>query len=295
MPTSRFSPILYLGLLCALSVSNPFMSACQAEGGKTLRGRVGKDDSLGGKPGVDAGAPALSRTDIEKAGDPFKKAPAGDAGLAPLIDAPHDALNEAALLPQLPQAGKSTFGLSAEDEGFSGTPGSARPDTAGKGALQPISPAEDSSPLMAPGQMAGMSDPLKQAGGDAADPDNSREMQLLWEQWHKRIAETLYQRWLPYANSVFKNATPMQVGLVYTVTRDHHVKDIRIVRSPNVMLNSLAVQLVKTLDNDHALLEFPAGSRRMNVEKQAAFYVNTGAPANMMRYTTGDKETIRVR
>ncbi len=292
---------LALGLLLGLGASVQAVWAAD-DGNTLLRGRAVKDGMLGGP--VDqgaAGGPSLSRTDISGG-----KRGSGDHDgvMNQLLDAPHGAIKEATI----PGISKRKFGLNAEAEDFNGQSMNGSPDSAGgqmgngipdhAAAFKPGIPsigAMPGEPVDDGMIMEGMPQTSSVGTGGAQDPDNTPEMQLAWEIWHKRVAETVFQRWNSVATSMFGNCPPLRAGLTYVVTRDGHVKDLRIVKSPDLMFNNISIQAIKSLDGDIALLQFPEGSRRMMVSKQAAFSKNAGDPANSMRYTTGDRETIRLR
>lgn len=290
-----------------------WQAASAGDSGTLLRGRAVKEGLLGTPvDGADAAGPRLSRTDIARTNDSksntTRRASGDDGVMTHLLDAPHDVIKEAGVMPG---AGKRNFGLKADMEDFNGQMMNGVPDSA---AGQSPSGIPDNAAAFLPGipMMGGMPGepvddgtireglPVNQAVGpgssaDAVDPDNTPEMQLAWDLWHKRVAETVFTRWNSVANRLFAHAGPLKAGFTYVVTRDGRVKDLRIVKSPNPMFNSIAIQAIKSMDGDQELLKFPDGSRRMMVAKQASFSINSGDPANSLRYTTGDRETVRLR
>jgi len=294
---TRQTMALALGIFLGLAASVQTVWAA-GNGNTLLRGRATKEGMIGGPS--DQGGPSLSRTDISG------KLPSAnqDGVMNQLLDAPH-AMIQQATLPGIP---KKNFGLRADADDFNGQSMNGLPDRAGgqmgngipdnATALRPGTPAMGNLPGEPVDDGMIMEGTPQTSGvgpGGAPDPDNTTEMQLAWELWHKRVAENVFQRWNSVATSMFRNCPGLRVGLTYVVTRDGHVKDLRIVKSPDPMFNSIAIQAVKALDGDVALLQFPEGSRRMMVSKQASFSKNAGDPPNSMRYTTGDRETVRLR
>jgi hypothetical protein len=124
------------------------------------------------------------------------------------------------------------------------------------------------------------------------DPDASPDMQLMWDIWHHKVAEAIYQRFNFLAKLGFKHSPPLLCQVSYTVTRDGHINNIQIQqKSPNMLFNLIVFQCVKSLDGDANLLTFPQGSRRSFVPKVGTFTQNYGGDG--FKYTTGDKETIQ--
>lgn len=297
----------------SILASAGWQAASAGDSGTLLRGRAVKEGMLGTPvDGGDATGPRLSRTDIartnESRSNTSRRTSSDDGVMTQLLDAPHDVIKEAGVMPA---AGKRNFGLTADIEDFNGQMMNGMPDSA---AGQRPGGIPDNAAAFLPGipMMGGMpGEPVDDGtirqgapefqgvgpGSSAAaiDPDNSPEMQLAWDLWHKRVAETVFTRWNSVANKLFAHSGPLRAGFTYVVTRDGRIKDLRIVKSPNPMFNSIAIQAIKSMDGDRELLKFPDGSRRMMVAKQASFSINSGDPANSMRYTTGDRETVRLR
>jgi hypothetical protein len=133
--------------------------------------------------------------------------------------------------------------------------------------------------------------PQRQSQVQQNDPDSSPDMQLLWDMWHKRVAEAIYQRFNFLAKLGFKHSPPLLCQVSYVVTRDGHINNVQIQqKSPNILFNMIVSQTVKSLDGDVNLLTFPQGSRRSFVPKVGTFTQNYGNDG--FKYTTGDKETI---
>lgn len=123
------------------------------------------------------------------------------------------------------------------------------------------------------------------------DPDNTPEMLLLWDIWHHRVAESIYQRFNFLAKLGFRHSSPLLCEISYVVTRDGHIQNIQIQqKSPNPLFNTIVYQCVNSLNGDVALLTFPQGSHRMFVPKVGTFTQNYGGDG--FKYTTGDKETV---
>lgn len=272
---------------CALLAFAALPLACipgQAEANqaqKPLRGSI-EENSRRSNPG-------LSRTEIPglKPGeDPF--ATKGDEEEP--LEAP-DELRKAPKVAKPPAPPKKPFPLRAETQG---TPMAA--------AGQPQNPLTspfsmdglgDDVPEMPPPQNQGGS-PITQAQStyNPNDPDSSPDMQLAWDEWHKRVAATIFTRFNYFAKAAFKRSPPIAAKVSYVVTRDGRVGNLQWqMKSPNPLFNALIYQSVKSLDGEVALLQFPMGSRRQWVPKWGTFTQNYGQEG--FKYTKGDAETIK--
>lgn len=126
------------------------------------------------------------------------------------------------------------------------------------------------------------------------DPDESPEMQLAWDAWHRRVAEAIYTRFNFLAKLGFRRSPPLLCRVSYVVTRDGHIQNVQVQeKASNVLFNVIVYQTVKSLDGDVNLLMFPQGSRRMYVQKFGVFTQNYGGDG--FKYTTGDRETLKGR
>ena len=102
------------------------------------------------------------------------------------------------------------------------------------------------------------------------------------------------QRYNFFAKTAFKYSRAMGARVNYQVTSDGRVINVQLAQqASNPLFNILIVQVVKSLNGDVDLLRFPQGSRRTIVDKSGDFTVNAGQEG--FRYTTGDRETIRLR
>lgn len=173
------------------------------------------------------------------------------------------------------------FGLSASEHG----PAAMAP-------MNPmVSPYDGEAEPMLPPQQIPSNQPFKQQV-QQNDPDNSPDMQLAWDMWHKRVAEAIYTRFNFLAKLGFKHSPPLLCKVSYVVSRDGHIQNIQVTqKSTNVLFNVIVFQTVKSLDGDLNLLQFPQGSRRMFVPKVGTFTQNYGGDG--FRYTVGDRETLQ--
>ncbi|MGD9684920.1 MAG: hypothetical protein AB7W16_27450 [Candidatus Obscuribacterales bacterium] len=206
--------------------------------------------------------PSLSRDEIDNAGDPF-----GEKG----FDAP-----EAAFDVQGPQSEQAPFNLNADQGGgFDG---------------QNMPPAMDQAPPVQQVQEP-MQRQAPTAAVDPNDPDSSHEMQLAWDQWHRRVAEGIYFKFNALAKTAFaRNRSKLCCQVAYTVTRNHQVGNIIMIRkSPNLIFNTMVYAVVKSM-NGNPILEFPMGSRRMSVDKTGTFLWNFQVDG--FKYQTGDSERV---
>ncbi len=139
---------------------------------------------------------------------------------------------------------------------------------------------------------AGSSPAPKKATVAKADPDNNNpELQVAWDEWHRRIAEAVFARFNQMSKTAFKYSEPLACKVSYTVTREGQVRDIKMLdQSPNMMFDLLVTTVLKSISGDIELLQFPEGSRRLQVEKTGTFTQNFGMEG--FRIRTGDNEAV---
>ncbi len=124
----------------------------------------------------------------------------------------------------------------------------------------------------------------------AVDPDSTPDMILAWDIWHHRVAQAIFEHFKTLASQSCTVDPSLVAKVAYVVTRDGRVGNFQFVeKSSNIMFNAIIIQSIKSINGDKALLEFPAGSRRLSVDKQGNFDM---AGRGAFRYTTGDKERI---
>ncbi len=265
-----FSFAFASSLLCS-----PALAAKQVG---VLEGHVDKADSFRQPVG-----PSLKRNANIKPGDSFGGSPS--SATTETFDAPAAMFDS-----NQPAIPRPPFNLHTEDEGnadMNGLPGT---------------PAFGQMPMNSGMPMGGsmpMEDPLlaRQNGlppvamRNPADPDETAEMQLAWDEWHRRVAEAIFIRFDGLAQKAFANSRPLNCQVVYTVRRDHQITNIRMVQnSPNMMYNAMILMVIKSM-NGNPILEFPGGSRRMMVEKLGNFTRNCGDQG--FKFTINDRERIR--
>lgn len=173
---------------------------------------------------------------------------------------------QAAMPAAPPPPPQRTFGLSLEETGL--------PEE-----------AQEPPPKMAPQQ-------AKAAPANPDDPDSTPEMQLLWDAWHRRVAGEIFTRFNMFAKAAFRFSKPLRAVVTYRVTRDGKVENVQLAQSStNLFFNLLITQVVKSLNGNAALLQFPPGSRRQVVDKSGVFAQNVGRAG--FRHQTGDAERIQ--
>jgi hypothetical protein len=124
------------------------------------------------------------------------------------------------------------------------------------------------------------------------DPDQSAEMQLAWDSWHRRVAEEIFARFNVIAKSAFKFSPPLQCRVNYVVTSTGQIGNVQVEqKSSNMFFNLLVLTVLKSVHGDETLLKFPNGSRRTIVSKQGVFLQNYGREG--FRHTVGDAELLR--
>jgi len=250
-----------------LAVSATLMWLLPVSAGPVLKGNVQEQ----GK-GQGQGTPGLSRNDIAPTDDAFSQG-SDKQEFTP----PNFAVDDQ--LPPPPP--KKSFPLNAQDEGNSDTFDprmmSAVPDQ-----MQQQQPPRELS-TTTPNRF------------NQQDPDSSPEMQLAWDEWHKRVAGAIYQRYSTLSNAAFHSTgRPLMAVVDYVVTRDGRICNAHLIQaSGNPVYNTLILGVVNSISGDMSILSFPPGSRRMMVEKSGTFSQNYGHEG--FRYTTNDRETIRQR
>jgi hypothetical protein len=229
------------------------------------------------------GTPGLRRQDM---GDPFSgNNQPNPPVVQQMIQPPADAFDLQGLRPPPPPAPRSqptnlqTEINQSQASDFQGLPGEGVPD------VQP-----QSVPMLPPAVNAPQQANVE---ADQADPDKSPELQLAWDQWHRRVANAVYERYNAMAQMAFKYSRPLGVYVTYVVTRDGQITDVKLQqKSPNVAYNTLIILVIKSLSGQKALLQFPQGSKRFSVDKGGTFTQNYGGVLGF-KYATGDRETVR--
>lgn len=220
----------------------------------------------------------LTRKDIQKMGDPF------GGGSGPPQQGPADQAfdpgNFQVPLGQLPQGPPPLQGNAQNQGDFQGQFGQAMP-------------AQEQAP---PQQMHNLN---ANTGGpppqqfNPNDPDSSPELQIAWNEWHRRVAAAVYERYSTMANAAFYRSPPMAAAAAYIVTRDGHIANSHLTqKNGNPIYNAIVLTAINSLNGNMAVLAFPQGSRRMTVDKSATFTQNYG-PQQGFKYQMGDQETIR--
>jgi len=265
--------------LCALSLLLTLGASCWSTtlpvSADLLKGGVKTEDYM-----HPSGQPSLNRNDL--GGDPFGS---NENNTAPAQQVLQPANGGFDVRSQRPPAPPPDFNLHADDAGaapdFNGTPQQAMPAL----QSQPTAMVPQAGPF--PG------DQSPHMGNAANDPEKTAAMQLAWDEWHRRVAEAVYQRFITMSHSAFKYSSPLAAYVSYTVTRDGRVINVQLQqRSSNVAFNAMIMMVVNSMSGQRDLLVFPPGSRRMTVEKGGMFTENYG-PQQGFKFTTNDRETIR--
>lgn len=224
--------------------------------------------------------PSLNRNDMKNAGDPFDSSGSGQEDT---FEAPPSAFQvQAAKAGMPPDRG---FNLSANDGGeFNGQ---AMP---GMGDQMP--PPQQARPQMMQPDMAPPTQ-MNQMRQNPNDPDG-QEMKLAWDEWHRRVAEVIFNQISTAARTMLPRSQPLVCVINYTVTRDGRVVNVKMQQnSPNIIYNGMVYAVVARMSGN-PVLQFPPGSKRMTVDKLSTFGHNTAGPTGF-RSITGDQETIRMQ
>jgi hypothetical protein len=126
----------------------------------------------------------------------------------------------------------------------------------------------------------------------ATSEDQDSQMQLMWDLWHKRIGEEIFKRFNFFAKAAFKYSPPLVCRVTYTVTSTGDITNITMLnKSPDLMFNLLVLTVIKSLNGEQAILQFPPGSQRLSVTKTGTFLNNQNG-TDGFSYTVGDKELV---
>jgi len=217
--------------------------------------------------------PSLNRNDIKTGGDPFSNG--------------NDNSNnnqEQALEP--PSFDVQTQKPPAAPPNFKGSTQDGSSDQFDPQSQTPTSDNSGKGPLIGAAQQQQLPTQAK-----SNDPDENPDMQLLWDAWHQRVANAIYERFSSMAQTAFKYSRPLGAYVSYVVTRDGRITNVQIQqKSSNIMFNTMLLMVVNSLNGQTQLLAFPPGSHRNTVEKGGMFTQNYGIQG--FKFTTGDRETV---
>lgn len=124
------------------------------------------------------------------------------------------------------------------------------------------------------------------------DPDSSKEMTVAWDIWHKRVAEAVFMKVQMLAGSTLSNSPPLLAQVIYTVSRDGRIDNIRILQSSQDLMYDTVIQTAIKSMQGSPLVQFPQGSKRTTVEKMSTFSHNFGGPAGY-KYLMNDQERLQ--
>ena len=261
---TKFKQITKLfSLTAALALTSAsFMPSASAD---VLKGGVLQEDQIKNSPkGID-------RKDIP--GDPFSES-ASSSPVDQMLEPPPGAMDFGGM--RAPAPPKKPMSGNIQDSGgdFNG---------------QKMMPMPEDIPQQPPPQR-----PLNAGAqsGRSNDPDgSSAEMQLLWDAWHKRVAEAIFTRFNSLAQMAFKHSPPLACQVSYMVARDGRVGNVQVLqKSSNPIFNTMLLGVINSM-NGNPVLEYPPNSRRQFVEKTGTFTWNYGQQG--FKYTTGDQERIQ--
>lgn len=221
--------------------------------------------------------PSLNRNDINRAGDPFDSS---GTGTEDAFEAPPSAFQV-----HTEKAGNPPpFRMNANDTGdFNGQGMPAMGDQ----MPQQQQPRQQ----MMPPDMQPPTQVNQMRPNNPNDPDG-QEMKLAWDEWHRRVAEAIFNQISTAAKTMLPNTRPLVCIVNYTITRDGRVVNVHMQQnSPNILYNGMVYAVVSRMAGN-PVLQYPQGSRRMTVDKLSTFSHNCG-PNQGFKYITGDQETMR--
>lgn len=120
---------------------------------------------------------------------------------------------------------------------------------------------------------------------DLGAEQNSRELVLAWERWHKQLSEVIYKRWSARADS------PGRATMRISVTSDRRIKAQIISSSGGGEFNAGLMEAVVGL-NGNPGLTFPSKSRRNQVSFEAD-YVAASNVTPGFSWVKNDYERVR--
>jgi len=252
-----YRPIIILFIGCLLS---SWTASIAQDSGTLLKGTVQEQGYL--TPGK---VPGLTSSDLKHAQDAFGKGDSSLPSVGEAFEPPANAFNFGNSPANAPASGQLTAGVPGLDQS----------------AL-----AANQPPFNLTAQEQGTS-----TLQGKADVDNTPELQLAWDQWHKRVAQAIYEKFNSMAQLAFRFSSPLACYVTYTITKDGRVVNAKLEQqSQNVAFNALVLMVVSSMSGQTDILAFPTGSQRTFVNKAGMFTQNYGVQG--FKYTTGDRETI---
>jgi len=250
--------------LSLLSLLSSNLVTLPAHAQDVLRGNVNEDAIRQNE--------SLKRNDLIKGVDPFGSAPE-DQPVDQFLEPPPGSFDVNSGRPAPP---KQEFKFSVSDQGQGSGNFVSQPAQQDEAPRQPPPPRQK---------------PLISSVQTNNEPDSSAEMQLLWDAWHKRVAEAIYVRFNSLAQMAFKSSPPLACQISYAVSRDGRIGNVKILQqSPNPMYNAMLIGVVNSMTSN-PLLQFPPNSQRHFVEKTGTFTWNYGNQG--FKYTTNDREVVK--
>ncbi len=220
--------------------------------------------------------PSLNRNDIKNAGDPFDSS---GTGTEDSFEPPAGAFQV-----QTTKTGNPPpFQMQADDSG--GFNGQGMP---GMGDQMPQQQAPRQQ--MMPPEMQPPTQMNQMRPNNPNDPDG-QDMQLAWDEWHRRVAEAIYNQISSYAKTMLSKSPPLVCIINYTITRDGRVVNVHMQQNSSSIIYNAMVYAVVSKMAGNPVLQYPQGSRRMTVDKISTFGHNNGGPQGF-RSITGDKERL---
>lgn len=263
MISNHLTRLFALSSIVTLSFAGLNAVSVQAQ---TLKGGVQEEDIYKNQP------TGLNRGDIQ--GDPFRGNANDNPPVDQMLEMPAGAMDVQQL--RAPAPPKKTLSAAASDSG----------NFQGQGMMPQMEsvPQQPQQQRQPPMRMNAQQDQRN-------DPDGSAEMQLLWDAWHKRVAESIFTRFNSLAQMAFKHSPPLACQVSYMVARDGRVGNVQILqKSTNPIFNTMLLGVINSM-NGNPVLEYPPNSRRQFVEKTGTFTWNYGQQG--FKYTTGDSERIQ--
>jgi hypothetical protein len=98
-------------------------------------------------------------------------------------------------------------------------------------------------------------------------PTATQTMSAEWVGWHCKVDRAIAQKVRPVAENEFGKGAEETASVEYTITADHHIKDVQLVtKTKNLCFNRMLVDMIKAMDGK-AVLKFPADAKESTIHK----------------------------
>ena len=95
------------------------------------------------------------------------------------------------------------------------------------------------------------------------------KMQLAWDEWHRRVSETIYNKIVIACRmSRLSELRELRSSATFKISKERHVTDAQIiVSSANIFFDSIVINSINSMNNNESL-QFPNNSVQESVDKR---------------------------